>query len=120
MNFASDKMPLIFVTRNKHKFNESSKHRLMKNIEKKFQTTMIGSLACFEEMFGELWGHGTPREDLTPEELYWREKWDNARTEVLNNGNNQLRATTEEISEYTLTWNRHRTDFIVKRSRGEG
>ena len=99
--------------RNDEKFQDSSKKRLMKNIERKFKTTMIGSLAKFEEEFGYLWGHDKNESNLTAEEVEWRDRWEDARTEVLNNGNNQLRAALEEIDEYTMTWNRFRTDFLI-------
>ena len=42
------------------KYNEFSKKRLLNNLEKKFNTTIIGSLAVFEEELGHLWGHGLP------------------------------------------------------------
>ena len=96
--------------KNKEKFSDDSKKRLITNIEKKFKTTMIGSLACFEDIFGELWGHNKEGE-LTSEEMYWQQKWEEVRTEVLNNGNNQLRAAVEEITGYTMSWDRYKTDF---------
>ena len=46
-------------------YNEFSKKRLLNNLEKKFNTTIIGSLSVFEEEFGELWGHGLPNDQLT-------------------------------------------------------
>ena len=36
-------------------YKDNSKRRLLNNIKKKFDTTIIGSLAAFEENFGELW-----------------------------------------------------------------
>ena len=101
---------------NEEKFKTDSKKRLVKNIEKKFQTTMIGSLSSFENVFGELWGHGKTDENLTDEEIYWRAKWEVVRTEVLNNGNHQLRGAIEEVMEYTMTWNRYKTEFILKKN----
>ena len=85
----------------------------MDNMEKKVKTTMIGALASFEKEFGSLWGHDA--EKLSDEEQYWLDRWDDVRTEILNNGNNQIRAAMEEIAQYTLTWNRYQTDFIVKK-----
>ena len=98
-------------TRNEEKYRDSSKKRLISNIEKKFKTTMIGSLASFEKYFGELWGHG--EEELTSEELRFKELWEQARTEILNNGNSQLRIAQEEIAKYSMTWNRYHIDFLV-------
>lgn len=97
--------------RNEEKYRDSSKKRLIGNIEKKFKTTMIGSLASFEKYFGELWGHGG--DELTSEELKFRELWEQARTEILNNGNSQLRIAQEEIAQYSMTWNRYHIDFLV-------
>jgi hypothetical protein len=100
---------------NNEKFKNESKRRLTKNVEKKFKTTMIGALASFENVFGELWGLGKEEDNLNNEELYWKDKWDIARNQVLNNGNSQLRAAIEEITEYSMSWNRYKTDFIIKR-----
>ena len=46
-------------------YEENSKKRLLNNIKKKFDTTIIGSLAAFEEEFGYLWGHGKHYSELT-------------------------------------------------------
>lgn len=101
--------------KNEDKYRTSSKKRLIKNVEKKFKTTMIGALAQFEEMFGDLWGHPKRVEDKTSEELENYEQWQIVRTAVLNNGNNQLRAAMDEIAQYTMTWDRYRTEFIIKK-----
>jgi hypothetical protein len=94
-------------------YKENSKKRLLKNIEKKFKTTMIGALARFEEGFGDLWGHG--KRELTSEELEFRKIWEDVRTEVLNNGNNQLRGAQDEIANYTMSWDKYHTELIVKK-----
>jgi len=99
--------------RNQEQYEQQSKERLIKNIEKKFQTTMIGALARFEDEFGDLWGMDKDR--LTPEEEKWEEKWKYVRNEVLNNGNNQLRACLDELSNYTLSWNQYHTEFLVRK-----
>ena len=97
--------------RNEEKYKDSSKKRLIKNLEKKFKTTMIGALACFEKYFGEMWGHD--QDELTDEQLRYKELWEQARTEILNNGNSQLRIAQEEIAQYSMTWNRYHIDFLV-------
>jgi len=97
----------------KAKYKDSSKKRLLNNIKKKFDTTTIGSLAIIEEFFGELWGHGINYNELTEEELEWREAWEEARTKILDLGNSNLRASQSEISQYTISWNRYVTNFIV-------
>jgi len=95
----------------KQKYKDSSKRRLINIIKKKFNTTIIGSLAAFEEGFGELWGHGLPTNDLDEDQRYWREVWMETRARVLDNGNSNLRAAENEVSQYTLSWNRYVTNF---------
>ena len=72
------------------------KQELMKSIEKRIQTTMIGALARFEESFGHLWN--TP-EDSGEAEKYW-DIWENTRNQILNNGNNQLRSALEDLGNF--------------------
>jgi len=102
---------------NDDRYAATSKKRLISNVEKKFKTTMIGALARFEELFGELWGNGQTS-PLTDEQEAFLEKWQIVRTEILNNGNNQLRACLDEIAQYTMTWDRYQTKFIVHKDNG--
>ena len=97
-------------------YKDNSKRRLLNNIKKKFDTTIIGSLAAFEEKFGELWGHGLSIEELDEDQLYWREEWADARSRILDNGNANLRAAQNEIAQYTLSWNRYVTQFNLDRN----
>ena len=92
-------------------YKDNSKRRLMNIIKKKFDTTIIGSLAAFEERFGDLWGHGLPLEDLDEDQRYLREQWMETRSKVLDNGNSNLRAAQNEASQYTISWNRYVTNF---------
>lgn len=101
--------------RNREKFENNSKKRLIANITKKFQTTMIGALSQFEAEFGYLWGMGNSIDSLTQEQRVWYDVWQKVRTEILNNGNSQLRACLEEIAQYTMTWNRYQTQFIIRK-----
>jgi len=64
---------------------------LLNNIYKKFQTTMIGALARFEENFGYLWDNNS-REAERLEIM-----WENTRNSILNNGNKQARSALNEI-----------------------
>ena len=97
-------------------YKDNSKRRLLNNIKKKFDTTIIGSLAAFEEKFWELWGHGLSIEELDEDQLYWREVWADARSRILDNGNANLRAAQNEIAQYTLSWNRYVTQFNLDRN----
>ncbi len=66
-------------------------------LTKRFQTTMIGSLFEFEENFGYLWGLDKDEHELTEQELYFRDRWNDTRNRVLNNGNNQLRKCLSDL-----------------------
>ena len=64
------------------KYKDSSKRRLTNIIKKKFNTTIIGSLAAFEDQFGELWGHGLDLRDLDNDQRYWRDIWMETRAKI--------------------------------------
>jgi len=93
-------------------FKQNSKRRLMKIVEKKCQTIMIGAIAQIEESLGsELWGD----KDQSVDGKYWFEKFQALRNKILNNGNTQIRAIMDELSNHTVTWERYQTQFIVKK-----
>ena len=98
--------------RNLEKFKEVSKNRLKELAIKKMKTCFIGSIAKFEEFFSFLWH--TDEGELTEEQKYMLELWEKCRTEVLNNGNNQLRALLKEIDNQTIEWNRYKITLPVK------
>lgn len=100
---------------NEEKYTEHSKENLKRHLTIKFRTTMIGSLARFEEMFGHLWGHGLYEDELTEDQLRYRQTWELVRTEVLNNGNNQLRAALSEVDMHTIKYNKMEYKFIVQK-----
>lgn len=93
---------------------EESKRKLKNIIEKKFKTTFIGALSCFEEEFDFLWGHGKQEEDLTQEEKSMKDRWERARTKILNNGNNQARAVLNELQQYLVNWQGYTMQLPVK------
>lgn len=101
-------------TSREEKYKDNSKRRLLNVIKKKFDTTIIGALAAFEDQFGELWGHGLPEDQLDEDQRYWKEAWMEARAKVLDNGNANLRAAQNEIAQYTLSWNRYVTNFQLR------
>jgi len=96
-------------SKNDDKYKLGSKKRLLTNISKKFQTTMIGSLSAFEKRFRFLWERD--------EQL--RRLWEEARTEILDLGNKNQRAAEQEISEYSITWNRYQTEFTFNKENKE-
>jgi hypothetical protein len=83
---------------------EASSKRLASIITTKVRTSFIGALAIFEQYFGAAWGHGLRPEQRTAEQQTAFEVWQLARQEVLNNGNNQLRAAQSEVSQYEVRW----------------
>lgn len=89
------------------RYAAQSRERLRKNMETKIRTTMIGSLSIIESKIGFLWGQGKSRGQLTEQEEEMDRIKDEMRTEILNNGNNQLRAAVAEINQYDVTWNKH-------------
>jgi hypothetical protein len=95
---------------------ETSKTRLLGITKTKLKTSFVGALAKFETYFGSLWGHGKPRTECTETQLHNREVWDQCRTEVLNNGNSQIRAMESELDQYTISWDRCQTLLSPRRS----
>ena len=98
------------IEENKQKYDESSKEKLGKSIEKKMKTTFIGALSAMEEELGYLWGFNK-KERLTREEKELKKVWDKIRNRVLNNGNHQCRLLLEELEQYSIRWNRYRTEI---------
>jgi len=104
---------------NEQKYENHSRETLKRHVQTKFKTTMIGALARFEDMFGYLWGDKLDERDLNDEQLEFRKMWNIVRTEILNNGNNQLRAVMSEIEQYTVRYNKMEYKFIVKPKPGQ-
>jgi MoaA/NifB/PqqE/SkfB family radical SAM enzyme len=70
-----------------------NEQELINNLYKKFQTTMIGALARFEDNFGYVW-------ENEPEDSKLWDRWEYTRNSILNNGNKQARAAIEEVKKY--------------------
>ena len=71
-------------------------NKLIKDIEKKCTTIMIGSLARMENSFGHLWDN----EDEKGDEYY--NLWQKTRHDILNFGNNQVRDTIENMYKFFI------------------
>jgi len=104
---------------NEKRYEAHSKNTLKRHMETKFRTTMIGALSKFEKIFGDLWGHGLPDSDLSETQRKFKEKWQLARTEILNNGNNQMRAALSEIDNNTIKYNKSQYNFLIKQDNQE-
>lgn len=104
-------------------YQEASKTRLKNIATKKIKTSFIGALAQFEESFGFLFGAKDPTPEqakvkealarLGFDEAYWRNQWELARNNTLNQGNNQIRALEKEFETYTVSWNRYHVNIPV-------
>jgi hypothetical protein len=67
---------------------------ILQFIETRIKTTMIGSLAKFEQYFGYLW------EENSSKRLEYEELWEQARNAILNNGNHQIRLALDELVDF--------------------
>lgn len=87
---------------------------IIKIIEKRFKTMMIGSISRFENSFGYLWNHG--HEPTDNKEEFFRDKWEDLRYEILNHGNNQMRLALSELNHYINSEEKYNYNykFIVK------
>lgn len=76
-----------------------NKKGIIQQISKRFETTIIGSLARFEDSFGYLWGHNSSKE-LTQQQQDFLDMWETIRTSILNHGNNQMRLAIDDIIQH--------------------
>jgi hypothetical protein len=98
---------------NKENFDVESRNRLAIILSKKIKTTFIGDISRVEEALGMLWGHGKPEHQLNDDEREWRKIWEELRSKILDNGNNQIRTIEKELLEYKISWNRYNLSIPV-------
>lgn len=91
------------------KFKNDSRNRLRKISSTKIRTTMIFALEVIERYFGPLW-----QEDL-PNSEQFKEKFEQARKEILDKGNDQIRNLEIEFDQYNVEWLRFRYQLPVKK-----
>ena len=94
--------------------NERSKTRLKKEIKKRIQTTMIGSLSSIEKHFGFLWGNESDIE-LTDQQIQLKDVFEDMRTEILDKGNAQIRNVEAELESYDVVWNKYHINLPIRR-----
>ena len=70
-------------------------NKIEKDIKKRILTATIGAIARFENHFGYLWGQDS--DNPTPEQLQNEIIWEKARTEILDYGNDQIRAAISDL-----------------------
>jgi hypothetical protein len=80
-------------------------NQLIKDIEKKCTTIMIGALVRFEETFGNLWEKEDERGD------YYHDLWQKTRHEILNFGNHQTRLAVENMYKHFLNSNQNNKKY---------
>jgi hypothetical protein len=80
-------------------------NQLIKEIEKKCTTIMIGSLVRFEKRFGYLWD----KEDEIGNTYY--DLWQEVRHDVLNFGNHQIRDTIENLYKFFIDDKNNKSNY---------
>lgn len=98
---------------------EQSRERLKKNIASKIRTVMIGNLARLENRLGHLWGQGRPSSSLSEREMAMQAIKEELRTDILNHGNNLLRAAMSEIDQYHVEWVRNQYYISVEENNAQ-
>lgn len=68
------------------------------------RTSFIFPLAEIERIFGFLWGEEVEdKNQLTPEQYKWYKVYKQLRKSILDNGNNQIRFTEQEINKLYIS-----------------
>ncbi len=75
----------------------------------KIRTTMIGALAAFEKKFEFLWDS----DELTDEQLEMKNLYEEARQEILDLGNLQIRNIKTEMKNYTVDKKLYKMNFTI-------
>ncbi len=99
------------------KYKEISKDRLFKIAKKKIQTTMIGALDSIEKHFGFLW---EAEKELTAEQTQLKGIFEEARAEILDRGNTQIRNLQAELTNYDISWKRYKLTLPMVEKQEEG
>lgn len=71
---------------------------IVQNIQKRFQTAMIGSLARMEDYFGFTWGHN--EENITNKQLENLDLWEELREDILDHCNYQMRCALNDLKNF--------------------
>lgn len=81
---------------------DMAKTRLRDDMLRRCQTIFIGNLDSIEKHLGKLWGHGIKAEDLTKEEMKFREIWLQLREEILDKSNYQTKNLLSSLKKYEI------------------
>lgn len=104
MQEINDRYSVRFKELRKQQQAESSYVALSNHIDKRFTTSIIGSLDIVEKNLGTKWGKDKPISSCSPEELALREIWATIRKSILDHGNNQKRLLLDELKSYSVRW----------------
>ena len=104
-NFLKQSLDLKSAREERNK--DISRDKLFKAAKKKIQTTMIGSLSTLESSFGFLWGFDIAEEDKSPEQKKIYEIYEEARAQILDRGNTQIRNLEAEFVNYDIVRKKH-------------
>ena len=111
-NFLKKSLDLKSAREERNK--DMSRDKLFKAAKKKIQPTMIGSLSTLESSFGFLWGFEAEEEDRTPEQKKLFEIYEEARAQILDRGNTQIRNLESEFVNYDITHKKHYINLPVQ------
>lgn len=96
---------------------KNNKKNLIKQMNKRFQTTIIGAIARMEDNFGYLWGHNSDKE-LTAKQEEFLNLWEATRTSILNHGNHQMRGAIDDVIDHLdAEQEYYRYNFIIKNNK---
>jgi hypothetical protein len=93
---------------------QRSRDKLRALVSKRIRTTMIGALAAVEENLKEYW---TPEdgEDATPEQERLYSMFQQIRSVILDNGNNQIRLLEQDIDNFTVEARKYHMEFRLEK-----
>tara|TARA_R110000824_G_scaffold361272_1_gene549225 strand:- start:157 stop:531 length:375 start_codon:yes stop_codon:yes gene_type:complete len=103
--FLKQSLDLKSAREDRHR--DISRDKLFKAAKKKIQTTMIGALSTLEKSFGFLWGFDIQEEERTPEQKKLYEIYEDARAEILDRGNTQIRNLDSDFVNYEIVRKKH-------------
>lgn len=89
--------------------NPEDVEQLAEDVEKRFKTTMIGSLARIEEHLGFVWGHD--QEMISVQQSDHRHIWQDLRDDILDHCNYQMRSALTDIRKFIQKSNQPNTTF---------
>jgi hypothetical protein len=97
--------------------SQSKEEKLIKDIETRLRTVMIGSISRMENAFGYLWNHGSDPE--TENQARFSDKWEDLRLSILNHGNKQIREAIDDLADFFTYQNKYpyNYNFTFKKDR---